>query len=358
MPNSVTSKEDHSDQNRGRFRCRKADCGRHRRGPFPDWRLGRSLVPALMLLVAAGCAKIGDPLPPLRVIPPGVRDLNLTQMPGEVRLQFGLDAAQVRSLEIFRKCGSAGRGFEARDLLQRIEVKQLGRTPTPGQFRFSDRLPASSQVCSYAVRTIGLRGERSALSGRVDTTLSRVALPPDQLHATVQEDRILVQWSPPRRNADGSQPAHVRGFLVNGVDFVPTSEYEDHDFVFGKPRSYRVQTVSRRANPLLLSGFSDTLTVVPRDVFPPPSPQHVRALILEGKVQVLWDSVQKGDLAGYFVYRGNDPAHLKKISSRLDNNRYTDAEAVAGITYYYAVSSVDQTGNESQPSEVTSVVVP
>jgi hypothetical protein len=84
------------------------------------------------------------------------------------------------------------------------------------------------------------------------------------------------------------------------------------------------------------------------------------AFNLEGEVALSWDAAVdcNGDaVAGYNLYRGTDPsALLVKVNSALiAAPEYVDGSLEsADITYYYAVSAVDEQGDESVQSAVIS----
>jgi hypothetical protein len=81
---------------------------------------------------------------------------------------------------------------------------------------------------------------------------------------------------------------------------------------------------------------------------------------LENEVELSWDAAVdcNGDaVAGYNLYRGTDPAAalVKMNSSLIAATEYVDdALESADITYYYAVTAVDEQGDESVQSTVIS----
>jgi hypothetical protein len=64
-------------------------------------------------------------------------------------------------------------------------------------------------------------------------------------------------------------------------------------------------------------------------------------------------------IAGYNVYRGTAPGSYSKINSTVDpNTTYTDSTVVSGATYYYAATSVNSSGQESEYSKPVQVLIP
>ena len=70
-------------------------------------------------------------------------------------------------------------------------------------------------------------------------------------------------------------------------------------------------------------------------------------------------SPSTSSVQGYNVYRGTAPGSYTKINSSLDpNTTYTDATVVGGMTYYYAATAVNSSGQESTYSTPVEVAIP
>jgi len=64
-------------------------------------------------------------------------------------------------------------------------------------------------------------------------------------------------------------------------------------------------------------------------------------------------------LAGYRVWRGDSAVSLAPLTAEPQHAaNYSDSQVSPGRTYVYAISAVDQNGNESARSEAVSVTVP
>ncbi len=269
---------------------------------------------------------------------------------------FSLPTSDLRQVEIYRLCDSQLAFEEQAELLVSMAPDRLTPYRDTGQFLHQDR-PGVDQSCRYGLRFVSRRGGRSPFSNLVQSQPIYPAQPPTQLTSQVQQDRISVRWKPPTENIDGSRPPRVEGYLVNSDHFVFRPEHVDLEFQFEEVQSYQVQTVSRRGEALVLSDFSETLTLVPKDTFPPSVPQGLTILSVQGKVQLAWDANDDKDLRGYFVFRGTDPNHFEKSSLLITINTYLDESATAGRTFYYRVSATDRAGNESPQSETVNITV-
>ena len=316
----------------------------------------RFLCLCLSCLLLGSCAKVGNPLPPLVLYPETVSDLKVVQVGDHFQIVFSLPPGEIERVEIYRQCGTNPSLTEEAEATARLQRNQLSPYHEEGQFVFEDS-PGWNQTCIYGLRFANRQDRRSPFSNFVQTVPFPSAQPPTALRYQVHQNQILVSWDPPTENIDGSQPPQILGYLVNSKHRVSAAEYSDLEFEFGEVQSYRVQSISRDANLLILSPFSDTLRIIPRDEFPPATPQHITAFVLEGKVRIFWNENKEADLKGYFLYSGTDANRLKKSSSSITINRYVDESVVPGQTYYYQLSAVDQVGNEGSRSEPVSVTV-
>ncbi len=77
-------------------------------------------------------------------------------------------------------------------------------------------------------------------------------------------------------------------------------------------------------------------------------------------VQLSWSASTSPNVAAYNIYRGTSSAGpFEKITpAPVSDTTYSDTTVVAGGTYYYAVTSVDSSGQESAYSNVAEVEVP
>ncbi len=64
-------------------------------------------------------------------------------------------------------------------------------------------------------------------------------------------------------------------------------------------------------------------------------------------------------VAGYNVYRAiQSGGPFEKIASSVTGTAFTDRNVTSGVTYYYMVSAVDASGEESKPSQEASAAIP
>lgn len=84
----------------------------------------------------------------------------------------------------------------------------------------------------------------------------------------------------------------------------------------------------------------------------PAIPQGVYSVTGDNLVTVYWNPVQDSDLDYYKVWRSDNDTQYTRIAT-TDTTFYADDSVSNDDTYYYAVSSVDLSGNESALSPET-----
>jgi len=118
-----------------------------------------------------------------------------------------------------------------------------------------------------------------------------------------------------------------------------------------KKRSYWLSLLLPVWVALLTVGCSDVNHH--SDHTPPPVPSGVYTITGDGFVEILWSQVRIDDLAGYKIYYSTSSNGKYWRIGRSEDNYYLDDDVDNGTTYYYAVSSYDWNGNESDLSYET-----
>ncbi len=160
-------------------------------------------------------------------------------------------------------------------------------------------------------------------------------------------------------HGNGVPPPEEQTLEVD-LDKSDSGEALDHDAPLDHEWKYwveRVLKVQMDQHALEIAGLpSATVTIDAKDVFPPAVPSGVAAVAdAQAKaIDVSWAPDTDADLAGYVVYRRDVTAGTtaERISGTalVVPPSFADANVVAGHRYAYAVSAVDQDGNESARS--------
>ena len=136
---------------------------------------------------------------------------------------------------------------------------------------------------------------------------------------------------------------------------LPEPAYHDSGLDPGETYYYRVIAVDAGTNE---SSPSDVVSEVALDLAPSP-PTGLTAVPGpgEGEIYLSWNANPEPDIDRYLLERstapdfepGSEPFEEPAVS-------YQDSGLVPGDTYYYRVSAIDETGNQSDPSLVVSAV--
>lgn len=90
------------------------------------------------------------------------------------------------------------------------------------------------------------------------------------------------------------------------------------------------------------------------DTTPPSKPTGLGASVNNTTIDLAWTVNTESDIAGYNVYRSTTLAsgYAKVNAGLVDTGIYADANLSASTTYFYVVTAVDTSGNESAYSDV------
>lgn len=258
------------------------------------------------------------------------------------------------------------------------EIKKAG-----DELTYTDTLELAGEPARlrYAVRYVNAAGQRAAFSNfLLIEPAAKVAEPPTiaRTGKELSESALTITWDAPKTNIDGSTPVNLLGYNVyrttasqpevsqTPVNQAPitATQYQDRSFRFGEKYTYVVRSVSlgTEGNPVE-SLNSNTLELSPVDIYAPSTPGQISPAPAPGRIALFWPANPEADVAGYLIYRSNDPNLPKEKWTKLTaalylKTTFTDENVEGGKTYYYYIVAVDKAGNVSPPSEVVSETVP
>jgi hypothetical protein len=273
----------------------------------------------------------------------------------------------------------------------------VSRYAQHGQVQFVDPIsPAdplfrSSAALVYRVRTLVSEKHPSANSNDATIRLYAVAERIASLEATVTEQGIQLKWAAPIRTSSGDVLPAVQEYHVYRGELDPasatsaasdlvqakwkspllqlastsTTDYRDSGFDYGKTYVYLVRSVIASPKGPLESSDSAVAILIPRDTFPPAPPQGVVVAVQPAAssgavaVELSWSINVEPDLAGYRVYRSESEGTRGTLLTPepLPSPAYRDNSVQTGRHYWYTVTAVDRSGNESAPSPAVAVEV-
>ena len=351
----------------------------------------------LLVIVVSGCGKRRPPLPPVERVQQRTELLSGVQRGNQVILSWpapqrnapNSSVQSIRRIDVYRLAEKPGaplplteEEFGARSTL--IGSVTYDQIKTAGNdLNYTDTLELAGEPTRlrYAIRYVNAAGQRAAFSNfLLIEPAARIARPPTLLDRDIAENGITITWQPPVTNIDGSMPVNLLGYNIYRMDESQTevsptplnsapvsgNQYTDKNFEFGQNYRYVVRSVSLGTEGAQVESLnSNSLTVSPKDIFPPspPATPSVNASSRPNRISIFFPTNPEPDVVGYDIYRSTDETLPKDRWTKLNSNpltrtTYQDENVESGKRYYYYVKAIDRAGNVSAPSEVSSDVVP
>lgn len=359
-----------------------------KRFPSASWMI--LLLCLMSIAFSAGCGKRKLPLPPVeRVVQRS--EVSGAQRGNRIYLQWMMPARKaddnsilsIQRVDIYRLAepldaplSLTEEEFASRSTLIHsvpVEDKDYGK-----QLSYTDTLEFAGQPVRlrYSLRFVNTAGQRAGFSNFLLIEPSeRIALNPSDLKAGLSEEAVTLSWTPPDKNINGTTPANIMGFNVyrkkTGGTYtklnsapVTKNQFADGSFEFGTRYEYLVRTVSLGTGARPIESIeSNTVSITPKDTFPPSPPAAITAAAAPGTISIFFATNPEKDIAGYKVYRSEDESlprsDWKLLTPQLlQTNVFHDTNVVSGHKYFYYLTAADKAGNVSEPSEVVSETAP
>lgn len=278
-----------------------------------------------------------------------------------------------------------------------------------GQVIYADPIPAAVYAPSpllpvYIVRTRASAKADSANSNVVALHPFPAPDPIDDLKAEVTRDGVNLTWTRPQKDPSGAVPA-ITGYRIYRSETKPapgappaagaaaiaqppaatepkfgsepkplakigdsaSPEFRDADAEFGNSYIYSVRSVVMEPSGAELeSADSNLAAVTPRDIFPPAAPQGLEVVLIPAQpgvpahLELSWAVSPENDVAGYNVYRSEQSGTngTRQNTELLLTPAFRDMNVASGRHYFYTVTAVDRSSNESDASVTVSIGVP
>jgi len=374
-------------------------------------------ISVFVCLVVVGCASPGQPIERKAPVPQPVADLAVEQSGNDMVLTFTLPnetvdhrpLRQPPAIEIYRDfepAPAAGEPAPATGglhpvtpanptLLVTIPSGMVARYAQRGHVRYADSLNAADftghpdSAAMYEVRTRASEKKDSDASNLASVRLYPVPDPIVDLTARVTQSAAVLSWELPQKEAHGGGPA-ITGYRIYRAEAAPGASdanpsvkaplvkigeapyapFTDSQVVFGTTYAYSVRSVVEYPGKTLESADSNVLIVTPKDVFPPAAPLGLVVTFVPAAgntpahLDLSWAISPEPDVAGYNVYRSDQEgtAGIRLTGDwaqkLLLTPAFSDMKVQPGQRYFYTVTAVDRSGNESPASVSVSGGVP
>jgi hypothetical protein len=376
----------------------------------PHRLFARVLVAAAAALLLYGCGAPGEPTPPSPPIPVAITDLAGQQIGDAVQLTFSVPGkgtlgerlTQNPTIEILRGGIKPDGGADPRSfrVVDTIPGALVANYLQKNKLFFADPIsPAEIRADAgkpvvYRVRCRVTSKKVSADSNDVTLNLYPVPAAIANLAAQTTPTGVQLTWTAPTQTSGGESLSNIKEYhvyrgepdtsvpapdsttkaasasaqnvtphaawkvLLQQIATSPTPGYLDQTAQYGKTYGYVVRSVVLGGPALLESADSNTATITPQDTFPPSAPQGIVAAILPGDTagqlvaDLSWAINPEADVAGYRVYRSQQEGSRGALLTPdlLPTPAYRDTSVQPNTRYWYTVTAVDRSGNESPAS--------
>ena len=352
------------------------------------------VLPAATLVVTVftiGCGSPAAPAPPSLNLPNPAQNLTAARAGNTVHLAWTMPTRTTDRVAI--KHPIAARICRAEASQACSPIVSLAFAPGSAA-QYNDELPpeltrGEARLLHYEVAFPNHAGK---IAGRSNVAYSAAGAAPAEvtgLTAQTRQDGVLLSWQPvssgvpsyfrierllltvpaqtekPKSPLAAPTPAPSETLQVQPGDHDP-GHAVDPSAAFNQRYRYVVERVVNQTlagQTVEIQGVpSEPCEVPTKDEFPPAVPQGLVAVAdsAAAAIDLSWSPDTDSDLAAYDVYRRdtsqNEPA--RRIASVGLETSYRDTTAQAHHTYAYALSAVDQSGNESQHSAEVEETLP
>ncbi len=340
------------------------------------WRSSACIWCVLVLVFLAGCGRKTLPLTPPSPRVEAVQDVKVTARDNVVFLSWPIPtkniegkpmpAGDVRGFRIYR----SEPGDKKRSRYKQIAEIDLTR-PEPAEVRdgrviWGDRNLHYGQSYAYRIRAATAHDGLSQPSEEVRITPLLSLAAPKTLTATGGDGVIVLDWPAVTMRADGSPYEGFIGYNVyRGTEAGHESQtplnrepirkatYRDTAVLNDRIYYYLVRSVDSPAQPWKESLDSPEASAMSRDLTPPARPTGLTVVPGVARIFLTWNENKEADLAGYYVYRSKKSGRdYERLTDKpINRTTYSDESVKTGVLYYYVVSAVDRSGNESALSK-------
>ncbi len=340
-------------------------------------RLLRAARWTALLVALAACGRKTPPVTPASPRPEAVHEVKAVTRGSDAFLSWAVPTKNVEGKDM---SPTELKGF----LVLRAEVdreKKRPRYKTAAEIDLERPAPAELKngrvfwtdhglryglVYSYRVRAVSVRGGISAVSEEVRAAPLLSLASSKTLTTEGGDGSIQLTWGSVTSRTDGSTYGGFVGYNVyrgtepGRYDDLPLNKepvrkngYKDTSTANNVTYYYMVRAVDSPALPWTESLDSPEASAVSRKRTPPEAPMGLTVVPGVGRIFLTWNENKERDVAGYHVYRSaKSGKDFERLTDKpVNRTTFSDETMKPGVPYYYAVTAVDQSGNESKMSK-------
>lgn len=235
-------------------------------------------------------------------------------------------------------------------------IDKTGRNSGEAEYKleYTDKNGAVKESIIKKVRLIDKKPETPTLL-KTEQEDNTIILKWDYPKQRVEQNDFTAQFYIYRSDNNGEFRRINNEVILRSDDNPPV--YIDEKIENGIEYTYYVTAVDVTGTESLPTPYAK-LTWFDRT--PPAIPEEIKADSVEGAIGISWKMNLELDAKGYNVYRSekltDSYIKLNTEITPVDKTFYYDKEFMPGIQYFYRVTSVDNNNNESEKSNVLSIV--
>ena len=319
---------------------------------------------ALAGLALAGCGYVGPPLPPALNIPVKITDLRGVQRGDKILVAFTppvdttdkLILAEVPEIEL-RVGGNPRENFETQRWAgeaKRIPVPEVKAEGAEVSFAAGEWVGREVIVM---VRALGPTKRPADWSNPLVLRVQPTPQPPEGLTVQGVAQGPYLQWKGAGaqwrvwRLDEGAKAPQPLGVASE-------ASWLDQTAILGNSYTYMVQQLAGGGERPAESEMSAAVQMKHEDKFPPAAPAGLTVITGLKSVELSWDRNTEADFKGYQIYRAEGDGALAKLGGLVDKPSFSDGQVTSGRKYKYAVSALDEGGNESVACAAVEVIAP
>ncbi len=325
-------------------------------------RLFRTGALIVCLVFAASCGYIGEPQYPALNIPTRIMDLSAVERGDRIDVNFTIGALTTEGL-VLKSIGTIDLRVGPK-VGQDFHIERWAEGATRIQVPIPSKVGAVQATVSVSsfigkeviigVRVANAKGRVSDWSNLGTVRVEPPLATPTDFTASNDRQGVLLRWQAANEPSFRIFRSSDKEPQPSQIGTSEKQEYLDTTVAYGAKYQYFVQGVSGPGE----SQAAGPAFATPEDKFPPAVPSGVAATAGLNAIELAWERNAESDFRGYRVYRAVGEGPFERVADLLEAPNYSDRKVEPGKRYRYAVSSVDQVGNESNRSMPVEALAP
>jgi hypothetical protein len=310
----------------------------------------------------SGCGYVGEPLYPALKIPGRVTNLSAVERGDHLEIEFaippltteGVALTQIGAVEL-RVGPNTAEPFNTDVWAASARRVDVATPAAPGSVHAE--VPIGDLVGKdviVGVRASNARGRFSGWSNLVTLSVQPPLAKPAEFTPRNVREGVQLSWRAPQQSSFRIYRQAENELRPSLLASATEQQYVDATTQYGKKYEYYVQGVNGAAE----SEIAGPVIITPKDVFPPAVPADVTAVAGVNSIELAWERNSEADFRGYRIYRATGDGAFARIADLVEAPNYSDKNIESGKRYRYAVTSVDQLGNESERSQSAEATAP